>query len=43
MMKVYAVEATVDEEYNDVNMMKVFACRANVKDYIEEHQEMLDI
>lgn len=43
MMKVYAVEAIVDEEYGNVNVVKVFAHRADAEGYIEEHQEMLDV
>lgn len=43
MMKVYAVEAIVDEEYGNVDVVKVFAHRADAEGYIEEHQEMLDV
>lgn len=43
MMKVYAVEAIVDEEYGNVDVVKVFAHRADAEDYVEEHQEMLDV
>lgn len=43
MMKVYAVEAIVDEEYGNVNVVKVFAHRADAEGYIEEYQEMLDV
>lgn len=43
MMKVYAVEAIVDEEYGNVDVVKVFAHRADAEGYVEEHQEMLDV
>lgn len=43
MMKVYAVEAIVDEEYGNVDVVKAFAHRADAEGYIEECQEMLDV
>lgn len=43
MMKVYAVEAIVEEEYGGVEVVKVFAHRADAEGYVEEHQEMLDV
>lgn len=43
MMKVYAVEAIVEEEYGGVEVVKVFAHRADAEGYVEEHQKMLDV
>lgn len=43
MMKVYAVEAIVDEEYGNVSVVKVFVRCVDAEGYIEEHQEMLDV
>ena len=43
MMKVYAVEAIIDEEYGNVSVVKVFVRRVDAEGYVEEHQEMLDV
>ena len=43
MMKIYAVEAIVEEEYGGAEVVKVFAHRADAEGYVEEHQEMLDV
>ena len=43
MMKVYAVEVVVDEEYGNVDVAIVFAHRADAEHYVEEHQAMLDV
>lgn len=43
MMKVYAVEVVVDEEYGNVDVAMVFAHRADAERYVEEHQVMLDV
>jgi len=43
MMKVYTVEAMVEEEYGGVEVVKVFTHRADAEGYVEEHQEMLNV